>query len=242
MVNNNIYMDLLTGDDIKFQEITIHQPTFREIREIGIDAYNQIMMPYSLTVECFKEFDGKENINLFEDILLKDKSTVSCLAYSLQILTKSKDILLYQDHLELVFEDESDEKKSFNVTKDNFDELSEIVLKINANKKVEIEKPPSNMSKKQRDVWEKLQSGRKREASKNEVHLFDILNICEFAGRYHIQISEMMNWTLWRIMNCYKAILNIRTYDDNLKICLVSGDGKSISGKNHWHHQLIIRE
>lgn len=249
-MENDVYINLITGEDIKFQNILIHQPTFKEILEIGIEQYNQIMLPYSLTIDCFKDFAEKENADLFEDILMKDKSSITCIAYSLQLLTKAKDVLLYQDHLELTFEkkmfdknnNEKIIKSSFDINKDNFNDLSEIILKINANKKVEVEKPPKNMSEKQKDIWYKLQEGRRKRAKKDEVHLFDILNICEFAGKYHIPVSEMMDWTLWRIMNCYKAILNIRTYDDNLKIYLVSGDGKTISGDNHWHKKLMIRE
>ena len=98
------------------------------------------------------------------------------------------------------------------------------------------------MSDRQRDVWEKLQAGRKKENEKNAVHIYDILNICEFGGNYHIPIEEIEKWTLWKITNCYKARVNMKTYDDSLKICLVSGDGKSIADKNHWHSRLMVRD
>ncbi|GLC79202.1 hypothetical protein [Lacrimispora brassicae] len=240
-MNHDIYLDLITGDDIPFKDIKIHQPTLREIKEIGVNTYNQIMMPYTLTTDCFKGSEGNDPLNLLEDVLIKNKEFASCLVYSLAILANPKDILLHDKYLELVFE-ETTGKHSFIIDKNNFDELADIVLKINANKKVEVEKTPENMSDRQKDIWEKMQEGRKRHNKKNELHLFDIINICEFAGKYHIQISEIMNWTLWRIMNCYKAILSMKSYDDNLKICLVSGDGKSISGDNHWYPQLMIRE
>jgi hypothetical protein len=68
------------------------------------------------------------------------------------------------------------------------------------------------------------------------------LNVCEYCGDYRIPIEELKTWSLWRIMNCYKTRLNIKSYDDNLQIALVSGDSKSISGENHWYHQLMIRE
>ena len=55
-------------------------------------------------------------------------------------------------------------------------------------------------------------------------------------------LEEIEKWTLWKITNCYKARVNIKTYDDSLKICLVSGDGKSISDKNHWHSRLMVRD
>ena len=55
-------------------------------------------------------------------------------------------------------------------------------------------------------------------------------------------MEEIEKWTLWKITNCYKARVNMKTYDDSLKICLVSGDGKSISDKNHWHYKLMVRD
>ena len=133
-------------------------------------------------------------------------------------------------------------ERVFNINSTNFDDISDIILKINNNKKVKIEKPPANMSERQKDVWDKLQEGRNRDARKNDIHIYDILNICEFGGNYHIPIETICSWSLWRITNCYKARVGIKSYDDNLQIALVSGDGKSISGENHWHHQLMIRE
>ena len=130
----------------------------------------------------------------------------------------------------------------FVVTKDNFEDICQIIMKMNGKEKLKVEKPPKNMSDRQRDVWEKLNAGRKRENSKNTVHIYDMINICEFGGHYHIPIEEIENWTLWKIINCYKARVDMKTYDDSLKICLVSGDGKSISDKNHWHHKLMVRD
>lgn len=133
-------------------------------------------------------------------------------------------------------------ERKFIIDSSNFDDISNIILKINANKKAVIEKPPANMSERQKDIWNKLQEGRQRDAKKNEVHIYDILNICEFGGTYHLPIETICNWSLWRIMNCYKARIGWKSYDDNLQIALVSGESKSISGENHWHQQLMIRE
>ena len=132
--------------------------------------------------------------------------------------------------------------KTFTIDKNNFDDICEIIMKLNGKDKIKVEKPPKNMSERQRDVWEKLQAGRKRESEKNNVHIYDMINVCAFGGYYHIPIDEIDTWSLWEIMNCYKARVNIKTYDDSLKICLVSGDAKSISDKNHWHHKLMVRD
>lgn len=241
MFDNKYYLDLITKSPLNYNGLFIYPPTLKEIRNTGIETYNNIMFPYTLTVECFDEYLNSE-CNLFENIILGNKDILRNVVYSLYILTKADTIKANNNSLLLEFKKENDIDQSFVINATNFDDICDIILKINSNKKIEIEKPPSNMSERQKDVWNKLQEGRKKEALKNEVHLYDILNVCEFGGNYHIAIENIETWSLWRIMNCYKSILNIKTYNDTLKICLVSGDGKSISGNNHWHSKLMIRE
>ena len=163
---------------------------------------------------------------------------LSSVAITLQLFCKCEDIYKRDNELLVKF----NEKEPFVINNGNFEDICQIIMKMNGKDKIKVEKPPKNMSERQRDVWEKLQAGRKRENEKNTVHIYDMLNICEFGGNYHIPIEEIENWTLWKIMNCYKARVNMKTYDDSLHICLVSGDGKSISDKNHWHYKLMVRD
>ena len=118
------------------------------------------------------------------------------------------------------------------LNKDNFDELAEIILSICSRERPKIEKKVF-ANERQRDIWEKLQEGRKRNAKKNELKLEDALNICEFGGKYHIPIEEILKWSLWRIINCYKSIMGISGYENSFSIFLVSGDKKLIENK-HW--------
>jgi len=272
------YLDLKTQSPINYNGLTIYQPSFNEIKQYGIDNYNQLMLIYSLTLDCFDKLPDKNNINLFNDLILNDEYLLNSLSESLYMLTKADEVILYKQSktVQLKFIDYQKKElidkaryyslfdwlyckitkkffsknkievekieKVFDINSSNFDDISNIILKINANKKMVIEKPPSKMSEKQKDIWNKLQEGRKRDAKKNEVHIYDILNVCEFGGDYHLPIEIICNWSLWRIMNCYKSRIGWKGYCDNLQIALVSGDGKSISGNNHWHHQLMIRE
>ena len=163
---------------------------------------------------------------------------LSSVVISLQLFCKCDGIYKRDNELLLKFDD----KEQFVINNENFEDICQIIMKMNGKEKIKVEKPPKNMSERQRDIWEKLQAGRKRENEKNTVHIYDMLNICEFGGNYHIPIEEIESWTLWKIMNCYKARVNMKTYDDSLHICLVSGDGKSISDKNHWHYKLMVRD
>lgn len=239
------YLDLITQDPINYNGLVIHQPSFEDIKKYGIENYNQVFLVYRLTLDCFdlSEKDGK---NLFEDILLNDKSLLSCLSESLYLLTNASVIYLAEDmkSLKLKFNSESEnqEDQYFIIDANNFDDICDIILKINASQKIEIEKPPENMSPRQRDVWEKLQEGRRKDKEKNELRLYDVLNVCEFCGDYRIPIDELKKWSLWRIMNCYKIRIGIKSFDDNLQIALVNGDSKLISDKQHWYQQLMVRE
>ena len=255
MFNKDYYSDLIIGEPINYKGLIIYPPKFKEIISIGVNEYNQIMKIYELTKECLDIPKEEINsINLFEDVFMASQEILKFLYFSLTILTKPKNIVFNEKSIILSFEVNSTEdddvfnllkkpqKAVFEINKDNFDDISDIILKINSSKKIEIERPPKNMSKRQLDVWNKLQEGRRQSAKKDQVFIYDIINICEFGGKYHIPINEISEWSLWKIMNCYKSIMNIKNYDDSLKLCLVSGDGKSISGNNHWHTKLMIRD
>lgn len=233
-------LQLIRQKPINYNGLLFYPISFGYICDnIGLDMFDNLLLPFLITKDCLKMSDEElENINLFDDVILNDKGMLTSLAFILQLFCKTKEISKLDNQILLKFE----EKEHFVITKDNYEDICQIIMKMNGKSKIKVEKPPKNMSDRQRDVWEKLQAGRKRENEKNTVHIYDMLNICEFGGHYHIPIDEIEKWTLWKIMNCYKARVNLKTYDDSLKICLVSGDGKSISDKNHWHHKLMVRD
>lgn len=237
---DNYYLQLITQKPINYNGLLFYPISFGYICDnIGLNAFDNLLFPFLITKDCLNIADDEfEDIDLFEDVVLKDKTMLSSIALILQLFCHSEEVSKLGNQIILKFKD----KNNFVVTKNNFEDICQIIMKINGKQKIKIEKPPKNMSKRQRDVWEKLQIGRKKENEKNSVHIYDMINVCEFGGNYHIPIEEIEKWTLWKIMNCYKARVDIKTYDDSLKICLVSGDGKSISNKNHWHHKLMVRD
>lgn len=233
-------LELIRQKPINYKGLLFYPISFGYICDnIGLDVFDNLLVPFSITKDCLKMSDEElEQIDLFNDIILKDQGMLSSVAIALQLFCKCEDIYKRDNELLLKF----NEKEFFAINNGNFEDICQIIMKMNGKDKIKVEKPPKNMSERQRDVWEKLQAGRKRENEKNTVHVYDMLNICEFGGNYHIPIEEIENWTLWKIMNCYKARVNMKTYDDSLHICLVSGDGKSISDKNHWHYKLMVRD
>ena len=242
-MNNNYYLDLVTMDIIKYQGVSIYPISFKEIKEtIGYEVFSQCMFPFCITkdyIEYVNNCELDNTFNLFEEIILKDKDMVKLVSIILSIFCKPEHI--YADDKGIMLCDDKD-NVMFVLNRDNFEEFSEIILKLNGKSKLKVEKPPKNMSNRQRDVWEKLQAGRKREEKKNEVHFYDILNVCEFAGQYRIPISEIESWTIWKILNCYNAKIGLKSYDDSLAIGLVAHDLKDIQGNNHWLKKLMIRD
>ena len=236
---NDYNLELIRQKPINYNGLLFYPISFGYICDnIGLDIFDSLLIPFLITKDCLKMSDEElEQIDLFNDIIIKDQGMLSSVAIALQLFCKCEDIYKRDNELLLKFND----KEPFVINNGNFEDICQIIMKMNGKEKIKVEKPPKNMSERQRDVWEKLQAGRKRENEKNTVHIYDMLNVCEFGGNYHIPIEEIENWTLWKIMNCYKARVNMKTYDDSLHICLVSGDGKSISDKNHWHYKLMDR-
>lgn len=242
-MNSDYYLDLVTMDVINYQGLKIYPISFKEIKEkLGYETLSKCFIPFCISkdyIESANNCNLDDTFSVFEDIILKDDELLKNVAIVLNLFCKPEHIYVNDKCITLY----SDENQScFILNKDNFDGLSEILLKLNGKSKLKFEKPPKNMSARQRDVWEKLQAGRKREEKKNEIHFHDILNVCEFAGQYRIPIEEIISWTIWKIMNCYSAKIGLKSYDDNLAIGLASQDLKAIQGNNHWLKKLMIRD
>lgn len=226
----DIKLDLITQDPILFNEIIIYQPTFNDIKKYGTEQFNQLLLPFSLTFDILNiSEEEQQNKNLFEDIILKDEMLFGLLILSLQYFCKTEDISFVENGIKV---------NEWILNKDNFDEFGEILLQICAREKMKIEKPPVFKNERQRDIWEKLQEGRRRSQKNEELQFYDILNIVEFGGKFHISIEIIKGWTLWRIMNAYKSIIGRDNYDSSFSIFLISGEQKLI--EKHWTQQIKV--
>ena len=237
---NDYYLELIRQKPINYNGLIFYPISFGYICDnIGVELFNNMMIPFVITKDCLNlSNEEMENFDLFSDFILNDKHMLMSVLFIINTFCKTEEIFKQENQIILRFKD----KEDFIISNNNYEDICKIIMLINGKEKIQVEKPPKNMSDRQRDIWEKLQAGRKREAKKNTVHIYDILNVCEFGGNYHIPIEEIESWTIWKIINCYKARINMKTYDDSLHICLVSGDSKAISDKNHWHYKLMVRD
>lgn len=235
---NDYNLELIRQSPINYQGLLFYPVDFAYICDhVGLQTFDSLLMPFLITKDCLNIEEDAET-DLFRDIILNDDSMIYSISAILHLFCRCRDLVKQEESLVVALEEDS----FFVINSANFDDICTIVMKMNGKDKLKVEKPPRHMSDRQRDVWEKLQEGRRKENAKNTVHIYDMLNVCEFGGNYHIPIEEIEHWTLWKIMNCYKARVNMKTYDDSLQICLVSGDSKAVSDKNHWHQKLLLRD
>lgn len=215
-------LQLVTQSPINFEGLKIYQPIFREIEE-DIESYNQLLIPYSLTFDLLNiPEESTEDLKYF-DIICFDQSLKNLFIKSLQYFCKTDNINFYKNSCIV---------DKCIIHRDNFDDFSKIILDINAREKPKVEKTPIFKNERQKDIWEKLQEGRKRFAKKSELYLYDVLNICEFYD-YYIPMKTIKEWTLFKIMQCYKVKIGVSNWKDTFSIYLVSGEKSLIEGK-HW--------
>jgi hypothetical protein len=218
---------LIAQKPIKFNGIFIYQPSFDEIIEFGIDKYNMLMLPFLLDVDDFEIADASisESVDIF-DILTLIESTLTMLLNSISFFCKTEEIAFDEQNKRLYIGDNY-------IDKNNFKEFSEIILKINAKQKQQREKPPKNMTEKQRDIWNKLQEGRQRAMEKSQIDLADLINVCQFGGEYYISKDDILNWTMWNITRCYKNIIGKSNFRESFEVYCVTGEDKLIKNQ-HW--------
>lgn len=242
-MKNNYYYELIMGYPIYYDKLCIYPISFSTLFKLfGEEMFDYLILPFAMTSEYVKEtfnIETTEN-NIFNDVIVKNGDMLKNVCLILTAFCKCGQITLSNNILHMY--DENNEKILFDVTNDNFNDISDILLKINAKAKIAIEKPPKNMSARQKDVWEKLQAGRKREAEKNRIHIYDMINICEFGGDYHIPISEIETWTLWKLTRCFNSIIGIKEYNDGLKIGIANYDLSSVQKDNYWVKKMMIRD
>lgn len=234
MFRNEYYLNLIRNQSINYEGLVLDIIPLKKVCELGLDHFDHIITPFALTNSCFQT--PVESI--FKQAILTTPDLLTSLIEYLQIATHFTICRPFTDHIDLLFGD----GRSFRIDDSNFEDICDIILKMNGKAKIVIEKQPNTKSTRKLEIWKKLSEGRKKFEEKNKVHLYDMLNVCEFGGEFHIPISEMDNWSLWKIGSCYSSRVGWKSYNDALDIALVSGDSKNITGDHHWHKQLMLRD
>lgn len=223
----NLLVYLETQKDIDFNGVKIYQTSLNDIVDYDIEKYNMLLLPFLLDIDDFEIQDENliKNLNIF-DILLLTEGTFKMLLDSISFFCKTNQIS-YDEQKGCLYIGEG------YIDRNNFAEFADIILKINSKQKQVKEKPPENMTEKQRDIWEKLQKGRQRALEKGAVDLSDLINTCQFGGDYYISMEDILKWTMWNITRCYKAIIGKSSFKESFDIYCVTGEDKLIKNR-HW--------
>lgn len=198
--------------------VVVNQPKISEIVDMGEDAYSKVCLPFLMTTEAI--FGGMENeeelieeFNIFDLFFVEVKDGIGLLdnifgGNSLDILTLALSYFLDTDNIKILRNRQKiivDD--SYLIDSDEFENLRKVIQDIVGREDVEIEKPPKNMSKRQKDIWNKLQKGRKRKAEKEALYLQDMINYTAFGGEAYIPLDHIDNMTYYQFQNAYKSVM-----------------------------------
>jgi hypothetical protein len=219
-------LKLLMGRPIlinKENSIYVHQPLVSDIVDIGEDEFNRLVFPYTLTSEAV--FNGADNedelietFHIFDlffikvedgksilDNVLGDKS-LDVLRTSLEYFLKADDIKFLENRKRIIVND------SYLIDKDEFVKLRKVIQSVCNRSDIEVEKPPKNMTKRQKDIWMKLQKGRKRTAEKKAIYMQDLINFSSFGGSSYIPFDQIDKMTYYQLHNAYKSIMGVDAF------------------------------
>lgn len=225
----------------------IYFPMVEDLKDkaIGEDKINRYIVPYKLTKHHFQiDKDKKKNEEILRDITLFDILTFKDLPFD----DNTTYIELITDSLKYYFKVDVQYNMEINsfiidnkgiINRDNFDQIADIILAINNNKKLEIEDVPEFKNEKQRDVYYKIMAGRKRQAEKNKVTLSTIINIVIHGGNSFIPYYELLKMTIYQLINSYKAIIDIDICNRNYQQYLAGADANKID-LSHWSEKIKI--
>ena len=225
---------LLAGKPIIWQDVTFTPTTIDEIIEMGTDTFDRMFYPFALVADSFK---NAGDLSVFECIL-RTPPVLADMIQGLKTLTAYDECKLFSNRIELRWSGEK--HRTLIIDKNNFDELADLVCLMQGLHLQERDKFRTYKDPKLNDAINKIRQGRKRIAEKNAVHFCDMLNICLWGGEYMVPRDTIMSMSMWELMNLYKNKVGIKNYNDELRVAIASGDGKSVSGNNFWLERVKI--
>ncbi len=256
-------LQLRFAKEIKINNFTIRIPRVKDIIEIGEKKYNQFLRPYFITkniIKCdsdilnqIKNFDlffmpGKDNKPIlmyndeisFLDLLLESLSfyfneNVSLLnardlKYNNIVDLGYSDDILSQIHYILV-------ENNGLVDRENFDDIADVILKINNIKKTEIEPEPEFENDRQKDIYNKIMEGRRRKAEREYYTFNDIIHVVQFGGKSFISYDEILKFTVYQLIDAFTTILCIDGFNINFGQYQAGADPKQLD-LEHWTNKI----
>jgi len=224
-----------------------------DIKRMGKDYekfYENLILPWRLCWRSFYEQSIYNNIiesgynvvdydiffmNFQNDGRMKIKKDdceieiLQLLKESVDFIFKCKSIIDYQYNAIIIDEDRI-------IYRDNFESIREIILLTNACSKFEIEDEPTFENDRQKDVYYKLQEGRRRRAEKDRLQLKKLINIVMVYTNYHIN-DKIQEMTMFQLYNTYSSLSLKDGYELNMTYVPVVADTSKLD-LEHWSNKL----
>jgi hypothetical protein len=228
----------------------VYQPTIATITSLGEEYYNDLIKPFSYTLDILDEefLETHPNISKNFDIFFlrydtgevflydtkNNKSFLDLLVEAFKLFTQ-KNVYFHNEYQAIVIGDEDDSKI---IHRDNFDEIADYVLKINNTARITIEKLPKFQNDRQRDVYTKLMAGRRRNAEQKSLSLAEIIKYVRHGGKSIISYSEIYEMHIYQLYEDYQVISKEDFYEKEFGKMLAGADPKDLQLQEHWIYQV----
>lgn len=234
-------IQLLLNDRIETAEFgTLYFPDVEYLIEHGEVGFNRLVLPYALTTDAFG----------LDEELLKEVTMFDLLLQPFQYDENTKLYDIFMDSLRFYFKLEPVYVQQYYcvcvgdyiINRDNFDRLAEIILLISKTQKVKVEKPPKFENAVQKDVYEKITEGRRREAQKNRISFATIINVVMNGGvkTNYISAEQVRKMTFYQLMSRYDFIMETESWEVELgQVLSPKIDSKKID-LTYWIHKIKI--
>ena len=192
-----------------------------------------LFLPYRISKEVL--IKSNESMGIFE-IIMNDEYLYQSLILSLVYFCRTKNIKVNKHTLEIFIDDVEQ-----SINRDNFDELSEVLLTIGKKDKLTKQKEdeiPKFETDEGYQRWKKLQEMRQKSVKKEGLELYEIIHYVQFGSGSYIHDDEIKAWTYWKLITAYITIIGIDNYNKQFQAYLQCGDKKLI--EKHWSEIIKI--
>ena len=221
----DIRLALMTGADIPIPEcqITIHQPSIKEISFIGEDVFFKAVQCICLHKSMFvQDKDVLEDINNFQIFMtiMQEKETRDKkeAVKQLFLITFPKYNVMISPR-SLIFRS-IDNNETFTVDENNFDFLQDVMRLVFCSKEGPMDQQAFNPANaKAKEIAEKLMRGRQRVAELNGSANSSIFSqyLSSLSIGIHISILELENYTMFQLFDSLERYSLYTNWDIDIR-------------------------
>lgn len=245
---NKEYINLMNGIDTK-KFGYVRFLTLKDLMLIGEERYGRIIATYAQNIELYE--DLPDEINEFDLIMLKfnDGSRMSfpdgetlldVVIDSLVIMLDIKiEDIIADDSISCIVYKKDD--KFYNINRDNFSELVDIVLKSNMSQKTQ---PDYELSFKNKDMDEKYRKRMEdflqhveKDEEKNRNSIMMIANLVMAKLKLYGDKETLLSMTIHNLLFAFSAENEEDNYEKTYRQYLAGADVKKLD-MTHWYKKV----